>query len=91
MNTTIFCVELKKDFQKKKANERETQKYKNIKKQQKICTLSGKEAKKKGKYKFLWKLTNNIHWQGKKIKRTSAEYKKLIQNAYEALSQNQEF
>ena len=66
-------------------------KYRNAKKQRKICTLSGKEAKKKGKYKLLWKLTNNIHWQGKKIKRTSAEYKKLIQNAYEALSQNQEF
>ena len=66
-------------------------KYKNTKKQQKICTLSGKEAKKKGKYKFLWKLTGNIHWQGKKIKRTSSEYKNLIKNAYEALSQNQEF
>lgn len=66
-------------------------KYKNTKKQQKICTLSGKEAKKKGKYKFLWKLTGNIHWQGKKIKRTSSVYKNLIKNAYEALSQNQEF
>ena len=66
-------------------------KYKNAKKQQKICLLSGKEAKKKGKYKFLWKLTGNIYWQGKKIKRTSSEYKNLIKNAYEALSQNQEF
>ncbi len=66
-------------------------KYKSVKKQQKICLLSGKEAKKKGKYKFLWKLTGNIHWQGKKIKRTSSEYKNLIKNAYEALSQNQEF
>ena len=66
-------------------------KYKSIKKQQKICLLSGKEAKKKGKYKFLWKLTGNIHWQGKKIKRTSNEYKDLIKNAYIALSQNQEF
>ena len=66
-------------------------KYRNAKKQQKICTLSGKEAKKKGKYKFLWKLTGNIFWQGKKIKRTSNEYKLLIQNAYKALSQNQEY
>ena len=66
-------------------------KYKSAKKQQKICILSGKEAKKKGKYKFLWKLTGNIYWQGKKIKRTSSEYKNLIKNAYEALSQNQEF
>ena len=66
-------------------------KYRNAKKQQKICTLSGKEAKKKGKYKFLWKLTGNIFWQGKKIKRTSIEYKTFIKNAYEALSKNQEF
>ncbi len=66
-------------------------KYKGIKKQQQICLLSGKEAKKKGKYKFLWKLTGNIHWQGKKIKRTSSEYKDLILNAYIALSRNDEF
>lgn len=66
-------------------------KYKSIKKQQKICLLSGKEAKKKGKYKFLWKLTGNVHWQGKKIKRQSQEYKDLILNAYIALSKNDEF
>ena len=66
-------------------------KYKSIKKQQKICLLSGKEAKKKGKYKFLWKLTGNIHWQGKKIKRQSKDYKDLILNAYIALSKNDEF
>ena len=66
-------------------------KYKSIKKQQKICLLSGKEAKNKGKYKFLWKITGNIYWQGKKIKRTSQEYKKLIMNAYMALSQNEGF
>lgn len=66
-------------------------KHKSRKKQQKICLLSGKEAKKKGKYKFLWKLTGNIYWQGRKIKRTSQEYKDLILNAYIALSQNTEF
>lgn len=66
-------------------------KYKSAKKQRKICILSGKDAKKKGKYKFLWKLTGNVHWQGNKIKRTSQGYKELIKNAYEALSQNQEF
>ena len=66
-------------------------KYKSIKKQQKICLLSGKETKKKGKYKFLWKLTGNIHWQGKKIKRQSKDYKDLILNAYIALSKNDEF
>jgi predicted NAD-dependent protein-ADP-ribosyltransferase YbiA (DUF1768 family) len=66
-------------------------KYRSIKQQQKICLLSGKEAKKKGKYKFLWKLTGNIHWQGRKIKRTSQEYKTLIKSAYKALSENQEF
>lgn len=66
-------------------------KYKSIKKQQKICLISGKEAKKKGKHKFLWKLTGNIHWQGKKIKRQSQDYKDLILNAYIALSQNEEF
>ena len=66
-------------------------KYKCKKKQQKICLLSGKEAKKKGKYKFLWKLTGNIYWQGRKIKRISQEYKDLILNAYIALSQNEGF
>ena len=66
-------------------------KYKKAKKQQKICLLLGKEAKKKGKYKFLWKLTGNIHWQGKRIKRTSEEYKSLIKNVYIALSKNEEF
>ena len=42
-------------------------KYKSIKKQQKICLLSGKEAKKKGKYKFLWKLTGIFISKAKKL------------------------
>ena len=66
-------------------------KYKSIKKQQEICLLSGKEAKKKGKYKFFWKLTGNIYWKGRKIKRASQDFKALVLNAYIALSQNEEF
>ncbi len=61
-------------------------KYKNAKKQIKVCALVGKEAKKAGNQKFLWKLTHNVWWQGHKIKRTSPEFAKLIDRAYFELS-----
>lgn len=44
-------------------------KFKNPKNQIKICALVGKEAKKKGKRKFLWKITGNVYWKGEKWKR----------------------
>ncbi len=66
-------------------------KFKNIKKQIKICALSGKQAKKKGHRKFIWKLTHNVWWQGVKIKRTSEDFSHLIKRAYMCLSKNDIF
>lgn len=66
-------------------------KYKNPKKQRKICTYTGLEAKKKGKFKFMWKLTGNVYWQGNKINRLSSEFQTLINRAYEAMFKNDNF
>lgn len=40
-------------------------KFASVKKQRKVCALSGIAAKKKGKRKFRWKLSGNVHWGGK--------------------------
>ena len=66
-------------------------KFKSAKKQIKICALSGKEAKKAGGKKFLWKITGNLYWQGKRYKRNSVEFDELRLNAYKALLSNEEF
>ncbi len=66
-------------------------KYRNTTKQKAICALSGKEAKSAGSKKWLWKWTHNIWWRGKKIKRTSGEFAKLIDRAYMELSKKSEF
>lgn len=66
-------------------------KYRNPKKQVKICTFVGAEAKNKGKFKFWWRLSGNIYWQGKKIKRVSKDFDLLIERAYDCLFQNENF
>ena len=66
-------------------------KYKSPEKQRLICALSGIEAKNKGKYKLIWKITGNIYWQGRKIKRLSYEFQQLINRAYSELFKNEEF
>ena len=66
-------------------------KYRNSTKQKVICALSGKEAKAAGSKKWLWKWTHNVWWRGKKIKRTSDEFSKLIDRAYMELSKNHNF
>ncbi len=66
-------------------------KYKNIKKQRKVCLLSGKEAKAAGAKKRWWKLSGNLWWQGKRYKRRSAEFFELRVKAYRALLKNQNF
>ena len=67
-------------------------KFKNPKKQEMVCALVGKDAKKKGKKKFLWKLTGNIYWRGEKLKRESIPYLSLISRAYaEMARQSKEF
>lgn len=66
-------------------------KFKSSKKQRKICSLIGLDAKNKGKFKLLWKLTGNIYWQGEKIKRCSLEFQELIKRAYDAMLKNEGF
>ena len=66
-------------------------KYKNPKKQRKICTYTGLKAKKKGKFKFVWKLTGNVYWQGDKINRLSYDFQELIKRAYGAMLENEGF
>ena len=57
-------------------------KFKNPNKQIKICSLDAKTAKKKGSKKFLWKITGNVYWKGKKWKRLEDSYMFLIYNFY---------
>ena len=67
-------------------------KFKNLKKQKKVCYMVGKEAKLKGQRKFLWKLFGNLYWQGEKIKRNKNEYLPFVLSAYKAMcEQNQNF
>ena len=66
-------------------------KYRNKKRQIKICELSGKRAKRAGKRKIIWKITGNLYWQGKRYKRESPEFDNLRLSAYEALFSNQKF
>lgn len=66
-------------------------KFKNAKKQVKVCALSGKNAKAAGSKKFLWKLTGNLYWKGKRYKRKSAEFDELRLNAYKAMMNNDDF
>ncbi len=66
-------------------------KFKNKDKQVEICSLVGIDAKKAGKKKWLWKLTGNIYWQGKKIKRTGRTYKNLLFRVYGELLKNERF
>ena len=66
-------------------------KFKSPKKQIEICKLCGKAAKNKGKRKFLWKLTGNVYWQGKRYKRNGAEFAALITRAYGCLFENETF
>ncbi len=66
-------------------------KYRSQRKQRDICLLSGKEAKLRGKYKFIWKITGNTWWRGQKIKRCSNDFKLLIDKAYDSLFKNEAF
>ena len=66
-------------------------KFRSVKKQKAVCALFGKEAKNAGSKKFLWKLTGNLYWKGKRYKRTSADFDKLRFDAYKALLSNETF
>lgn len=69
-------------------------KFKTVKKQKQVCLLSGKDAKNSTRHtiaQLRWRITHNLYWQGKRINRFSDEYQKLLDKAYEALSQNSDF
>ncbi|MBD5092556.1 MAG: hypothetical protein HDT36_04155 [Clostridiales bacterium] len=66
-------------------------KFRDVKRQAFICSLTGRVAKKYGTKKKAWKLTGNAYWRGKKYKRNSAEFDELIKRAYAALYQNEIF
>ena len=58
--------------------------------QEAVAALSGKEAKARGGRKFLWKLTGNVYWQGKRIKRRSEEFLALVTRAYKEMARQSE-
>lgn len=69
-------------------------KFKSVKKQKKVCLLSGEDAKNSTRHtlaQLRWRSTHNLYWQGKRISHFSDEYQKLLDRAYEALSQNSDF
>lgn len=57
-------------------------KYREPTKQAQICSLVGKEAKRAGEKKRLWKLTKKVWWQGKAYGLFSDELQRLIDRAY---------
>lgn len=65
-------------------------KFSGIEMQTFVCTLVGKKAKFKGKKKKWWR-TQTLHWQGIEYKRDSEEYTKLLERAFDAMSQNERF
>lgn len=65
-------------------------KFEGIEKQDKVFGLVGKAAKRKGK-KSKWYLRQTLYWQGEPMKRDSAEYRNLVEEAFRALSLNRDF
>lgn len=66
-------------------------KFRDPKKQIAVCGLVGKQAKAAGSKKFLWKLTGNLYWKGKRYKRTSEEFDALRLGAFTALLSDPQF
>ena len=65
-------------------------KFSNPDMQKHVCTLVGKKAKFAGKKKKWWR-TQTLFWQGIEMRRDSAEYQRLLDKAFDALSQNTSF
>lgn len=65
-------------------------KYNNIEMQEHVCTLVGRQAKFKGKRKN-WYRKQTLYWQGKKYKRDSREYQRLLDRAFSELFKNNKF
>ena len=57
-----------------------------------ICAIVGKAAKHWGsEHNFFWKTIQKLWWQGRELDRHGQKYQQLLDRAYEALSQNEEF
>lgn len=78
----IECNSMEGFLQSLKFQDPEMQKH--------VCTLVGKKAKFKGKKKKWWK-TQTLYWKGEEIPRDSERYQKLLDKAFNALSQNTSF
>lgn len=78
----IECASMEGFLQSLKFQDPEMQKH--------VCTLVGRKAKFKGKRKK-WFKTQTLYWQGEEIPRDSDRYQKLLDQAFEALSQNDGF
>ena len=78
----VECASMEGFLQSLKFQDPEMQKH--------VCTLVGRKAKFKGKRKK-WFKTQTLYWQGEEIPRDSDRYQELLDQAFEALSQNEGF
>lgn len=58
--------------------------------QQQVCSLVGIAAKRQGRGKN-WQSSQTLWWKGKPYRRDSDAYQDLLDQAFEALSQNEGF
>lgn len=65
-------------------------KFEGVETQNSVFQRVGVKAKLRGK-KRKWYLNQTLYWQGVPMKRNSAEYRAIVEEAYEALSQNKDF
>ena len=65
-------------------------KFEGVETQNSVFKRVGVKAKLRGK-KRKWYLNQTLYWQGVPMKRDSAEYRAIVEEAYEALSQNKDF
>ena len=65
-------------------------KFSNPDMQVEVCKLGGRVAKARGSNKN-WQRDQTLYWRGQPIKRESEEYQVLLDRAYTALAQNENF
>ena len=65
-------------------------KFEGVETQNSVFQRVGVKAKLRGK-KRKWYLNQTLYWQGVPMKRDSAEYRAIVEEAFEALSQNKDF
>lgn len=65
-------------------------KFEAVEEQNKVFLLVGVEAKRKGKGHD-WHHNQHLWWQGKPMKRCSDEYRNFVEEAFKALSYNNDF